>query len=378
MTQFLAKSRLAEAVCTEDEDEEVAECMTRLEGAVGGVCLEPGAVGGVYLQRESSGSDIIPHSRESSLGRDSHFSDSSSSEDSPHYCKVGESPHKAHVHQGSISKTKTNNEPTSKPYINNSSPKNTKPKNPTNRIKAMDPNKRTNSDNCVYENLEGEGEIVKKRNGDLRILRKNTTATQSAIFPEGERDPWLPNDAMTRSGSMDSNLKALAGGASILPILDNNTKQSNGYDNKGAKQKVFKKGSPTGSLDESMRSKRPLTPSAPGVSEPINGALAAPPPYRGMEDELPDKNPFMRTHSLDEATLKKRSTLISDTLRSNRPRSICEHPGNVDLTKAKVGHVCCNEAFYLTPERHTPGGPHLRYVLTCVFKNSQKRVHFSE
>ncbi len=342
MTQFLAKSRLAEAVCTEDEDEEVAQCMTRLEGAVGGACLEPGAVGGVSLQNEASESDITTHSGESSLGRDSHLSDSSSSEDSPHYCKVGESPHKTHAHGGSIPKHKTNgqsisinktNESTSK-AINGGSPCNTKPKNPTSRTKAMDPHKRTSSDDCVYENVEGENNIVTRRNGDLRILRKNTSSTQSAIFPEGERDPWLPNDAMTRSGSMDSNLKALAG-TGMVPILDNNSKQK---ESKGAKQKAFKKGSPTGSLDESMRSKRPLTPSAPGACEPLNGAAGAgaPPPYRGLEEELPDKNPFMRTHSLDEATLKKRSTLISDTLRNNRPRSICEHPGNVDLTKAKV------------------------------------------
>ncbi len=34
--------------------------------------------------------------------------------------------------------------------------------------------------------------------------------------------------------------------------------------------------------------------------------------------------------------------------------------------------------FVLVYPCYIPGGPHLRYVLTCVFKNSQKRVSFSE
>ena len=261
--QFLAKTRLAEAVCTEDEDEEVAEAMGALEGAVGGV---PRPSNGVSSQVDTSYSDLTSSSTSS-------------------------------IPNGFVS----------------------------------EPESPLRSSKKVKKNLNKSKDDLSVDTKDYMKLRKNNNATRSAVFESAENaDPWLREDAMTRSSSFDSKLKALAGATtttSTTDVLDT----SKGARNKNS-DKIKKEVAATPDI---MRSKRPLTPSAPVANDSLRNS-SGPPPYSD-DEELPN-NTFMRTKSLDESTLKQRSTLIKDTVKNCRPRSISEHPStslHPDFSKAK-------------------------------------------
>ena len=260
--QFLAKSRLAEAVCTEDEDEEVAEAMGALEGAVGGVAGPSNAIAGSSYSDLSSSTSSIPN--------------------------------------GFVS----------------------------------EPESPLRSSKKVKKNLNKSKDDLSVDTKDYRKLRKNNNATRSAVFDSATKaDPWLREDAMTRSSSFDSKLKSLAGvttTASSTDVLDT----SKGAKSKG-KVNGKKEASSAAATPDVMRSKRPLTPSAPVANDTLRNSTG-PPPYSD-DEELPN-NTFMRTKSLDESTLKQRSTLIKDTVKNCRPRSISENPQSVvppDFSKAK-------------------------------------------
>ncbi len=276
--QFLAKSRLAEAVCTEDEDEEVAEAMGALEGAVGG---------GVAASRRGA---AAPSPGTSSASAADHSSSSCTDLTSS----------TSSIPNGFISE----------------------PESPLRSTKKM--NREHNRSKDDLDDLD-----VNTKN--YRKLRKNNKATQSAVFDSStaNEDPWFRADTMTRSGSFDSQLKSLAGVTTTTvadPLLDGS---------KGARSKMNGV-KDNGVTPDIMRGKRPLTPSAP-IHEAILRNSVGPPPYSDDDNELPN-NTFMRTKSLDESTLKQRSTLIKDAVKNCRPRSITEHPnssGPPDFSKAK-------------------------------------------